>query len=45
MLMWVLKQIFNLDKGLGVDPNGGWDAEMDRLAPSRRRRAHRPRRL
>jgi len=23
MLMWVLKQIFNLDKGLGVDPNGG----------------------
>jgi hypothetical protein len=22
MLMWLLKQVFDLDKGLGVDPNG-----------------------
>jgi hypothetical protein len=22
MLMWLLKLVFDLDKGLGVDPNG-----------------------
>jgi len=45
MLTWVLKLVFNLDKGLGVDPNGGWDAEVVRIASYRCRRAYRSRRL
>jgi len=45
MLTWVLKLVFNLDKGLGVDPNGGWDAKLDCLASSRCRRAYRSRRV